>query len=53
MKKPIYLDPTKDIEARVNDLVRRMTVDEKINQMSTTGCNELEQILARFQRAKI
>ena len=52
MKKPIYLDPTKDIEARVNDLLRRMTVDEKINQMSTTGCNELEQILARFQKGE-
>ena len=52
MKKPIYLDASQDIETRVNDLLRRMTTDEKINQMSTTGCNELEQILARFKNGE-
>lgn len=29
----IYLDPTYDIEERVNDLVSRMTLEEKISQM--------------------
>lgn len=27
---PVYLDPTKDVEARVEDALRRMTLDEKI-----------------------
>ena len=52
MKRPVYLDATKDIETRVNDLLRRMTVDEKINQMYTTGCNELEQLLEKFEKGE-
>jgi beta-glucosidase len=32
---PIYPDPTRPIEERVNDLVGRMTIDEKISQMGT------------------
>ncbi len=31
--KPIYLDPDAPIEARVDDLVSRMTLQEKISQM--------------------
>lgn len=30
---PIYLDPTRAIEERVNDLLSRMTLEEKISQM--------------------
>lgn len=52
MKRPIYLDATKDIETRVNDLLSRMTVDEKLNQMYTTGCNELEPLLERCKKGE-
>ena len=31
---PIYLDSTQDVEARVEDLLGRMTLDEKIGQMT-------------------
>ena len=34
---PVYLDPEKPMEARVADLVGRMTVDEKIDQLSSTA----------------
>jgi beta-glucosidase len=30
---PIYTDPTRPVEERVNDLVSRMTLEEKISQM--------------------
>ena len=30
---PIYKDPTADIEDRVNDLLPRMTVEEKVSQL--------------------
>ena len=33
IEKEIYLDPTRGIEERVEDLLKRMTLDEKINQM--------------------
>jgi len=33
-KKPLYMDPNKPLEARVNDLISRMTLDEKISQMT-------------------
>jgi beta-glucosidase len=32
---PIYSDPTRPIEERVNDLVGRMTIEEKISQMGS------------------
>lgn len=32
--KPLYLDPTQPIEARVNDLMKRMTLKEKIGQLN-------------------
>ena len=32
---PIYKDPRQPVEARVNDLVSRMTLDEKIAQLET------------------
>ena len=46
--KEIYLDPTRDIEERVEDLLKRMTIDEKINQIYTTGCNDLETLLEKY-----
>jgi len=33
VRKPIYLDPSQPIDKRVNDLLRRMTLEEKIGQM--------------------
>ncbi len=33
-QSPIYLDPTAPIDARVDDLLSRMTLDEKIGQMT-------------------
>jgi len=30
----VYKDPTASVEARVNDLLSRMTLDEKIGQMT-------------------
>ena len=33
----VYLDPTKPLEARVADLVGRMTPAEKIDQLSSTA----------------
>jgi beta-glucosidase len=32
--KPIYLDPTRTIEERVNDLIGRMTLKEKVGQLN-------------------
>jgi beta-glucosidase len=36
-EKPLYLDYTKSFEARVEDLVSRMTLEEKISQMFNTA----------------
>lgn len=47
-----YLDTECSIETRVNDLLRRMTIDEKIDQMSTTGCNSLGELAAKLRRGK-
>jgi len=32
---PAYLDPTRHVDARVRDLLGRMTIEEKVRQMST------------------
>ena len=32
-QKPLYLDPSKSLEERINDLVPRLTLDEKISQL--------------------
>ncbi|HVQ30975.1 MAG TPA: glycoside hydrolase family 3 C-terminal domain-containing protein, partial [Vicinamibacteria bacterium] len=36
-EKPPYLDPDKPLEARVQDLVGRMTLAEKVGQLSSTA----------------
>ena len=43
-KRPIYKDASADIEARVNDLVNRMTLEEKILQLNqyVLGINTVE-----------
>ena len=33
----LYLDPTKPVEERVNDLIRKLTLDQKIHQMMHTS----------------
>jgi len=35
--KPAYLDPSLPIEERVNDLVSRMTLEEKVSQMQNNA----------------
>ncbi len=32
-EKPLYLDPSKPVDARVNDLISRMTLEEKASQL--------------------
>jgi beta-glucosidase len=36
-QNPIYLDPSHSFEERVNDLVGRMTVEEKVSQMGSVA----------------
>ena len=36
-QNPIYLDPSRSFEERVNDLVGRMTVEEKVSQMGSVA----------------
>lgn len=33
----IYLDPSKTLDERVNDLVSKLTLDEKVHQMMNTS----------------
>ena len=40
--KKIYKDPSVPVEQRVNDLLKRMTLDEKISQMCMTSLSKLE-----------
>ena len=52
MKKALYLDATKPIEKRVNDLLARMTIDEKINQMYSWGYNQVENLVKRIENGE-
>ena len=52
MKKPLYLDATQPIEKRVDDLLSRMTVDEKINQMYSWGYNQVENLVKRIENGE-
>ncbi len=40
--QPLYLDPTAPVEARVEDLLSRMTLEEKIGQMTQVEKNSLQ-----------
>lgn len=51
--KEIYLDKTKSIQKRVENLLRLMTIDEKIDQMFTVGCESLEELLARVEKGEV
>ena len=44
-KEPVYKDATADIEDRIEDLIDRMTVEEKILQLNqySLGLNTVEQ----------
>lgn len=44
-KEPVYKDATADIEDRIEDLIGRMTLEEKILQLNqyTLGTNTIEQ----------
>ena len=44
VKEPVYKDATADIEDRVEDLIGRMTLEEKILQLNqfTLGVNTVE-----------
>lgn len=41
------------IETRVNDLLKRMTIDEKIDQMFTIGCNQLGELIEKMEKGEI
>lgn len=48
---PVYLDSTADVEARVSDLLGRMTLDEKIGQMTQAdhkAVNDLSDLQTYF-----
>ncbi|TCO06099.1 glycoside hydrolase family 3 N-terminal domain-containing protein [Natronoflexus pectinivorans] len=34
---PLYLDPNQEIDVRINDLLSRMTLEEKVSQMANTS----------------
>lgn len=38
----IYTDPSQPVEARVEDLLKRMTLDEKIGQMTQVEKNSIQ-----------
>jgi len=42
-QKPVYLDPDQPIDKRVEDLLDRMTLEEKIGQMNMP-CVYLQQL---------
>lgn len=44
VKAQIYKDPKASVDDRVNDLLQRMTLEEKIAQMNMTGMNEYQQL---------
>lgn len=52
MAKALYLDPKQPIEKRVRDLLSRMTVDEKINQMYSWGYNQVENLVKRIENGE-
>lgn len=51
-KQPIYTDAKQPIERRVDDLLKRMTIDEKWAQMSTDGYTRLEDFLEKAKNGQ-
>lgn len=52
-KQVKYKNEKLDIETRVKDLLKRMTVDEKIDQMFTVGCNQLGEIIEKMESGEL
>jgi beta-glucosidase len=53
-KTPIYKDATKPVKARVNDLLKRMTLEEKVAQMCQyVGPEHIRESMARTKGEKI
>ena len=47
----VYLDPSKTPEERAEDLLSRMSPEEKIRQMNCSGClYDLDEILSSFEK---
>jgi beta-glucosidase len=45
--QPIYKDPSQSVEARVDDLLSRMTLEEKVGQLlQLDGRCDLEQFIS-------
>ena len=47
-KTPLYKDKTKSPRERANDLLSRLTLEEKINQMVVAGMNEIDEYADRL-----
>ena len=53
-KKPVYKDPKAPVEARVNDLLGRMTLEEKVGQMNQlVGIEHFKQNSASMTAAEL
>lgn len=51
-KKLPYLDPNLGIEERVSDLLKRMTLKEKLDQLYSTGVDKLPELLERAEKGE-
>ncbi|HBI57952.1 MAG TPA: glycosyl hydrolase [Porphyromonadaceae bacterium] len=49
-KKPLYKDPKAPIEARVDDLLSRMTLHEKVQQLQNNSVGRVDEIPGRYGR---
>lgn len=47
-KKPLYKDPKAPIEARVDDLLSRMTLHEKVQQLRNNSISRPDEIAGRY-----
>lgn len=47
-KKPLYKDPKAPIEARVDDLLSRMTLHEKVQQLQNNSVGRVDEIPGRY-----
>ena len=42
-QKELYKNPKASIENRVSDLLKKMTLEEKIAQLSEAGCDDMKE----------